>query len=131
MKQYIKTKTMTHEEIKETIEKQLDVRLNSRNRRRHFTYARAIYFKLCRDYTDKTFTELAETVGLTHHATVMNAVNKTMYDVEYEKKYWNIYTKLDREFGKKPTAEQQIKELKIKVKELEQVIEGYRLKIIG
>ena len=61
----------------------------------------------------------------------MNAVNKTMYDVEYEKKYWNIYTKLDREFGKKPTAEQEIKQLKIKVKELEQVIEGYRLKLIG
>jgi len=131
MKQYIKTKTMTHEEIKEEVQEQLNVNLSSASRRRHFTYSRALYFKLCRDYTDKTFTELAETVGLTHHATVMNAINKTMYDVEYEKKYWNVYKKLDREFGKKPTAEQQIKELKIKVKELEQVIEGYRLKIIG
>jgi len=42
-----------------------------------------------------------------------------------------VYKKLDREFGKKPTTEQEIKQLKIKVQELEQVIEGYRLKLIG
>ena len=61
----------------------------------------------------------------------MNAINSTMYDVECEKKYWNVYKKLDREFGKKPTAEQEVKQLKIKVQELEQVIEGYRFKLIG
>ena len=122
---------MKTEEIKQEVQEQLNVDLSSASRRRHFTYSRALYFKLCRDYTDKTFTELAETVGLTNHATVMNAINKTMYDVEYEKKYWNVYKKLDREFGKKPTTEQEIKQLKIKVKELEQVIEGYRLKLIG
>jgi chromosomal replication initiation ATPase DnaA len=122
---------MTIEKIKKEVQQKLNVNLSSASRRRHFTYSRALYFKLCRDYTDKTFTELAETVGLTNHATVMNAINSTMYDVEYEKKYWNVYKKLDREFGKKPTAEQEVKQLKIKVQELEQVIEGYRLKIIG
>jgi len=122
---------MTHEEIKQTIEEQLDVKLKSRNRRRHFTYARAIYFKLCRDYTSLTLSELADTVSIKNHATVLNAINTTMYSVEYEKKYWNFYKKLDCELGKKPTAEQQVKELKIKIKELEQVIDGYRLKLIG
>jgi chromosomal replication initiation ATPase DnaA len=122
---------MTIEKIKKEVQQKLNVNLSSASRRRHFTYSRALYFKLCRDYTDKTFTELAETVGLTNHATVMNAINSTMYDVEYEKKYWNVYKKLDREFGKKPTAEQEVKQLKIKVQELKQVIEGYRLKIIG
>ena len=122
---------MTTEEIKKEVQERLNVDLCSASRIRHFTYSRALYFKLCRDYTDKTFTELAETVGLTHHATVMNAINKTMYDVEYEKKYWNVYKKLDREFGKKPTAEQEVRQLKIKVQELQQVIEGYRLKLIG
>ncbi len=122
---------MTTEKIKKEIQERLDVNLSSASRRRHFTYSRALYFKLCRDYTDKTFTELAETVGLTNHATVMNAINNTMYDVEYEKKYWNVYKKLDEEYGKKPNAEQQVKELKVKVQELEQVIEGYRLKLIG
>ena len=122
---------MTHENIKETIEEQLNVNLNSRNRKRHFTYARAIYFKLCRDYTALTLSELAESVSIKNHATVLNAINITMYGVEYEKKYWNFYKKLDCELGKKPTAEQEVKQLKIKVKELEQVIEAYRLKIIG
>ena len=122
---------MRYEEIKETIEKQLDVKLNSRNRRRHFTYARAIYFKLCREYTELTLQELAESVGLTNHATVLRAINHTFYDAIYENRYKNYYDRFKRQMDDSPTLEQENKLLKVKIKELEQVIDGYRFNLIG
>jgi hypothetical protein len=49
----------------------------------------------------------------------------------YENKYKNYYEKFRRELEGNPTLEQENKLLKVKIQELEQVIEGYRFKVIG
>ena len=122
---------MTPLEIKNKIESDFGITIKKQSRLREYVYPRAIYFKLCREYTEFTLQELAESVGLTNHATVLRALNHTFYDATYENRYKNYYDRFKRKMEDSPTLEQENKILKIKVKELEQVIDGYRFKLIG
>jgi chromosomal replication initiation ATPase DnaA len=122
---------MTPLQIRMRIERDFDIRLRKQTRLREYIYPRAIYFRLCREYTDLTLTELAKTMDLKNHATVLRSLNNTFYDMLYENKYKNYYEKFRRELEGNPTLEQENKLLKVKIQELEQVIEGYRFKVIG
>jgi len=122
---------MTPLEIKKKIEFDFGVRLRNQSRLREYVYPRAIYFRLCREYTDLTLQELAESMNLKTHATVLRSLNFTFYDMLYENKYKNYYEKFRRQMEGNPTLEQENKLLKVKVKELEQVIDGYRFNLIG
>ena len=122
---------MTPLQIKKKIELDFGVTIKKQSKLREYVYPRAIYFKLCREYTELTLQELAESVGLTNHATVLRAINNTFYDAIYENKYKNYYDKFKRQMDDSPTLEQENKLLKVKIKELEQVIDGYRFNLIG
>ena len=122
---------MTPLQIKKKIELDFGVTIKKQSKLREYVYPRAIYFKLCREYTELTLQELAESVGLTNHATVIRAINNTFYDAIYENKYKNYYDKFKRQMDDSPTLEQENKLLKVKIKELEQVIDGYRFNLIG
>ena len=122
---------MTPLQIKKKIELDFGVTIKKQSKLREYVYPRAIYFKLCREYTEFTLQDLAESVGLTNHATVLRAINNTFYDAIYENKYKNYYDKFKRQMDDSPTLEQENKLLKVKIKELEQVIDGYRFNLIG
>lgn len=122
---------MTPLQIKKKIELDFGVTIKKQSKLREYVYPRAIYFKLCREYTELTLQELAESVGLTNHATVLRAINNTFYDAIYENKYKNYYDKFKRQMDDSPTLEQENRLLKVKIKELEQVIDGYRFNLIG
>ena len=122
---------MTPLQIKKKIELDFGVTIKKQSKLREYVYPRAIYFKLCREYTELTLQELAESVGLTNHATVLRAINNTFYDAIYENRYKNYYDKFKRQMDDSPTLEQENKLLKVKIKELEQVIDGYRFNLIG
>jgi len=122
---------MTPLQIKKKIELDFGVTIKKQSKLREYVYPRAIYFKLCREYTELTLQELAESVGLTNHATVLRAINHTFYDAIYENRYKNYYDRFKRQMDDSPTLEQENKLLKVKIKELEQVIDGYRFNLIG
>jgi len=122
---------MTPLQIKKKIELDFGVTIKKQSKLREYVYPRAIYFKLCREYTELTLQELAESVGLTNHATVLRAINNTFYDAIYENRYKNYYDKFKRQMDDSPTLEQENKMLKVKIQELEQVIDGYRFNLIG
>ena len=61
---------MTPLQIKNKIELDFGITIKKQCKLREYVYPRAIYFKLCREYTELTLQELAESVGLTNHATV-------------------------------------------------------------
>ena len=42
---------MRLEKIKEAVEIQIDEQLNNKTRKREMVYARAVYFKLCKQHT--------------------------------------------------------------------------------
>ena len=116
---------MTPLEIRKKIEFDFDIVLKNQCRLREYVYPRSIYFRLCREYTDLTLQELAESVGLKTHATVLRSLNHTFYDMLYENKYKN-YSLHSLKY-----IEHENKLLKIKIQELENVVEGYRFKLIG
>lgn len=122
---------MTPLQIKKKIELDFGVTIKKQSKLREYVYPRAIYFKLCREYTELTLQELAESVGLTNHATVLRAINNTFYDAIYENRYKNYYDRFKRQMDDSPTLEQENKLLKVKIQELEQVIDGYRFNLIG
>ncbi len=72
---------MTPLQIRMRIERDFDIRLRKQTRLREYIYPRAIYFRLCREYTDLTLTELAKTMDLKNHATVLRSLNNTFYDM--------------------------------------------------
>ncbi len=112
--------------IRRRIEKDLKVDLNNRSRSREHTYARAMFFKLSRDHTEATLSELADEVGIKTHASVLRALNYTMDDLKFEKKYRVYYENLHRELSGKPSLQVENEKLSIKVKELEFLLKSYR-----
>lgn len=120
---------MTEVDIKKRIEEDFKIDLSVKSRKREYVYPRAIFFKLCREFTDESTQELAGMLGLKCHASVLNSINSTFYDAMYEIKYKKYYEKMKRELNSKPSLEVENDRLKIKVGELTELIEFYRNKV--
>jgi hypothetical protein len=60
--------------IRKFVENNLGIVLSKNTREREYVEARALYFKLCRDFTSKSWFEIGKTLGK-NHATVIHAVN--------------------------------------------------------
>ena len=67
-------KTLQTEEIKVYIENCLGINLSNRTRKRNYVYARALYFKLCKEYTRLSLADIGSSVNM-DHATVLHAIN--------------------------------------------------------
>ncbi|QDP50512.1 MAG: putative bacterial DnaA helix-turn-helix protein [Prokaryotic dsDNA virus sp.] len=66
----------------------------SNTRKRQNVYARAIYFKLCKELTKLTLKEIGQTLNKTH-ATVLHSINNIFPAIKlYDKKLYKIYTEL-------------------------------------
>ena len=119
---------MTALEIKKKIEKDFDVTLHTTSRKRNYVYPRAVFIKLCREFTELGTQDLADMLGLKAHASVLNALNNTFYDAMYEIKFKNYYEKLRRQLNAEPSLQRENEQLKIQVGELTELIEFYRKK---
>src|SRR6056300_1136929 len=60
-------------QIKVQVSKELGLSLNRNNRRREYVYARAIYFKLCREFSHATLTSIGKSVNR-DHASVLHGL---------------------------------------------------------
>ncbi len=77
---------MIMETIKSIIEKETKLSLNVKSRKREYIFARALYFKLCKEQTSNTLEKIGKSIGFSH-ANVMHSINKIypeikMYDTD-------------------------------------------------
>ena len=69
---------MTSLQIKNKIELDFGITIKKQCKLREYVYPRAIYFKLCREYTELTLQELAESVGTSTRTTTINLKGRWM-----------------------------------------------------
>jgi hypothetical protein len=85
---------MRPDKIKEIINERTNINIDTPTRRRDHVYARAIYFKLCRDLTPLRLHEIAKTVDK-NHATVLHGLNNIFPLLkQYDDPLYNIYVEL-------------------------------------
>ena len=91
---------MKIEEIRILVERELELDLSHPSRLRARVYARAVYFKLCRQYTFESLNDIGMSVGR-DHATVLHGI-KIFNDVivEYEINLYEVYDKLNKLIAK-------------------------------
>ena len=124
-------------ELKRQIEKAIDEPIDTPNRKRHLTYARAVYFKIGREQLGHTYDYLGGTLNR-DHATAIHSINvvfpfamqeerfKTLYDVlkvEYKEEVEEVLEEtLDTLNEKFDLLEQ----LKVENKQLKDKVEQYK-----
>jgi len=89
---------MKTEEIKQLVEIETKMNLSHHSRIRDRVYARAVYFKLCKEHTLFPLSVIGKTVGK-HHASVIHGLkifNEIICNYETENGFYEIYIKLDK-----------------------------------
>lgn len=82
---------MTTNTIKKLVETETGISLDSKERNRKNVYARAIYFKICRDRTGLSLQQIGNTVNK-HHASVLYSINNTFPELyKYSKLFKSNY----------------------------------------
>jgi hypothetical protein len=88
---------MTSEKIKEIINERVNIDITANTRSRKHVYARAVYYKLCRELTKMKLHEIAATVNR-NHASVLHGINNVFKIIkEYNDPMYEIYLDLTRE----------------------------------
>jgi hypothetical protein len=78
------------------VQSNLDVDLSVKTRQREHVEARALYFKLCRDFTSKSFYDIGKSLNK-NHATVIHAVNNVYPMAEmYNKRLKHLYNVFEK-----------------------------------
>ena len=79
------------EKIRKEVEQATMQDLSVKRRHRELVYARAIYFKLCKEKTTLTLQQIADTLGV-NHATVLHAIKNVFPEMmNHEPLYKEIY----------------------------------------
>ncbi len=102
----------TTQEIKKAIEQRTGLKLDSKSRRRELVYCRAIYFKLCRENTELSLSEISDTLGMSHCNVIYSLRNTFPLIMKYEYKYRSMY-----EILKSPDPIEDLQEKYIRLKE--------------
>lgn len=92
---------MKLEQIKKIVEHHTDLNLSNTSRVQNFVYTRAMYFKLCREYTLYSLSDIGKSVGK-NHATVLHGLK--LFDdwiCEHEETYMDKLKKIDDDIRKK------------------------------
>ena len=80
-------------QIKLAVSKELGLNLSKNTRNRSYVYGRAIYFKLCKEFSHATLFEIGKSVGR-EHASVIHGLNVFDMIAMYNDSIINVYTKL-------------------------------------
>tara|TARA_R110000803_G_scaffold209609_1_gene279573 strand:- start:571 stop:1035 length:465 start_codon:yes stop_codon:yes gene_type:complete len=103
---------MKPEKIKKLVESELGIDITSKSRKRELVYARAIYFKICKDRTNLSLKDIGKTMQL-DHATVLHAITNIFPAFEmYNPEYMDIYNRIIKADEYIP-ADKQLATLKI------------------
>ncbi len=90
-------------QIELAVTKELGINISRNTRKREFVYGRAIYFKLCREYTKLSLDDIGKTMDM-DHASVVHAISKVFDSVIlYDKFLEDLYNQY--KFYNKNTSE--------------------------
>lgn len=80
-------------QIELVVTKELGINISRNTRKREFVYGRAIYFKLCREFSHSTLSSIGESVGR-DHASVLHGL--FVFDVMalHKDTVLNVYTRI-------------------------------------
>lgn len=127
---------MTSNEIKNLVQRNFELNLKQKKRTRKLVYARAVYFKLCRDCTDLTFIQIGKTLGFTH-GNVIHSINKIFPSFDmYNNDYITIYNEIKMQNSKAPlskrfeAAKNENNNLKREIEKLKRKISKHETKVI-
>ena len=83
---------MNSKMIKETVESTFNTFIDVKSRRRDITYMRAIYYKLCKEFTLEPLHRIGKTINR-NHATVLNGLKTFEHVIDnfWEKEYFDHY----------------------------------------
>ena len=79
---------MNKETIKEIVESYFEINISRTTRKRQYVEARAIYFKLCRDFTQLSLEQIGKSVNR-DHASVLHGVKSINTWVQVDKRMNN------------------------------------------
>tara|TARA_Y100000401_G_C8241337_1_gene183181 strand:- start:66 stop:476 length:411 start_codon:yes stop_codon:yes gene_type:complete len=80
-------------QIKLAVSKELGLNLSKNTRNRSYVYGRAIYFKLCKEFSHATLNEIGKSVGR-EHASVIHGLNVFDMIAMYNDSIIKVYTKI-------------------------------------
>lgn len=98
---------ITLEQIRNFIELHTNLNLKKNTRQRAYVEARAVYYKLARDFTHSSLPDISRSVGLTH-ASVIHSLNKVFPTLHiYNKKMMELYDEFSdiQKFSDVPTED--------------------------
>ena len=84
-------------ELRKQIEMAIQEPINTPNRKRHLTYARAVYFKIGREQLGHTYDYLGSTLNR-DHATAMHSINVVFPFAMQEERFRTLYDVLKAEY---------------------------------
>ena len=97
--------------IRQVVEKETGINLDSPKTNRDVVYARTIYFKLCRVKTNKTLSQIGKSLNK-HHSSVLHAINNIWpYIMAYNEVFSATYYQI-AEKDELVCCEDKLKELK-------------------
>lgn len=121
-------------EIRNIVEQECNLHLTAKTRKQEYVYARAVYYKLCREITNNSYDDIGKTLNK-DHATVLHGVRifdtflmqKALfkYELSIYNKVMEVYTD---ESDKNPsTLIEKVKAEKLRLqKEKQEVIKIYQ-----
>ena len=121
-------------EIRSIVEQECNLNLNNKTRKREYVFARAVYYKLCREITNNSYDDIGKTLNK-DHATVLHGVRifdtflmqKALfkYELSIYNKVMEVYTD---ESDKNPsTLIEKVKAEKLRLqKEKQEVLKIYQ-----
>lgn len=121
-------------EIRSIVEQECNLNLNNKTRKREYVFARAVYYKLCREITNNSYEDIGKTLDK-DHATVLHGVRifdtflmqKALfkYELSIYNKVMEVYTD---ESDKNPsTLIEKVKAEKLRLqKEKQEVLKIYQ-----
>lgn len=101
---------MTIDKIRELVEHETGYDLTNTKRTTEYVYMRAMYYKLCREYTLHSLNTIGKSVGK-NHATVLHGLK--LFDNwidKHEKSYIDTYSKLDKIIASKLNRERKYRD---------------------
>jgi hypothetical protein len=87
-------------DIRKLVEKHFDLDITAVSRKFEYVFARACYYKICRDYGGYSYQKIAKSVNK-NHATVMHSLKEIEYTAKHNIHYLKKYNKLMKEFNLK------------------------------
>jgi hypothetical protein len=83
-------------DIKHFVEAELKINISRNTRKREYVYARAIFFKLCKEFSHQTLSKIGEFVGR-DHASVIHGLYVFDIIALHKDSILNSYTKIRNE----------------------------------